>query len=201
MFNKNMRNGFSMYEIIIAIIVSSALSIAGLKEWNKYKYEENFNSFLEATVNILKNGVMNHSTGYTSGTGSPCSETTNYTGLTADRLISCVGWNNIQVGGVGVNSYIYDLMKGYNSNIDNRVCKLSFKEGISSNQYYFFIDCSELYYDNALRNRELAEELIENKIKTIFPTKYKTIYRNASSIDVDGGGSSDDGYILVLMEN
>jgi len=192
---------FTLIELIVVIMISAILGIWGIREYQQQKFEKEQQKFLSTLDEIMRNAVMNTTMGYVSGTGYPCSDSNDYEGITAKRTIDCVGWNNIKVDGAGTSSYIYDILRGYNTATDNKVCKIYFKEGSVNYKYYVFVDCSDINFDNQERNREYMEEKIESNIKTIFPTKYETIYRNANSIDDLISGNNKDGKIAILIKN
>ena len=192
------KRAFTLMEIVFVILSIGLLSyytLSGTRQNNFYAGINNLNNDI---ANILDNAVMNSTTGYVNATGGDCSNDNSYVNLTSKRAIDCIGWSSAYPhSGLGTSSYVYKLLKNYTTNGNG--CKLYLKEK-SSEEYYVYLDCSNINFAPATRSKKYTEDKVEYGINNHFSTIIEATYRNATSIDNTSGGNDHDGKISFLMK-
>jgi hypothetical protein len=200
---KKMKKGFTLLEIIFAIIVSTGIMYLGMTEWKKNDWLDSVNNFNQDLYNIIDKGVMNNVTGYINSTGGDCSTSTHYTDISAARVVDCNEWSSVYpyLGTKNTNgkdSYISKLLKNYTSNGVGCRLYIDDKDSIS---FYYYLDCSALNYDNgSTRYKKYIEEKILSYSKNKFSTLFQGADRLSTSIDNDTGGTDSDGKIRILIK-
>lgn len=200
MYKNKSRAGVTMIEIIFTLGAMATITIAGVNYSNDLKFESQRTSFFTRLDSILNNAVMDSTVGYLSGSDGNCSSSISYEGITADRVVNCVGWDNMSVSGIGENSYITNVFNGYSDDMSQGACVVKFRDDLIDNQYNIFIDCSNINYDNQERNRKYMEDLIVSHFYNKYSTIWKEVYLNASDVNNTIGGDSSDAKVRFLME-
>ena len=196
---KKIIKGFTLIEVLIALIISTLSGII----FYKYKLDQNYNEDIKQMNtkidSILNSAVMDTTKGYINGEGGDCSNDNTYKDLTAGRAIKCIGWEDKPYKLDGdeddaSDSNIYALLPTHTKNGEG--CRLYMKDK-SDDEYYFFVDCSSMNKD---RKKQLFESMIQYNIKSNFSTILEETYPNAISINNTTGGDETDGKIMFLMK-
>ena len=198
-----MKKAFTLFELIITILIASIITSLSYTYYAQNRWLSDVNKMNKNIFYLLDNGVMNTVTGYINGTGGDCSNNNDYTDLSAARMIDCVGYNGTYpYSGTkstdGTQSYLTNFLKNHTKNANG--CKL-YLDDKSSNEFYMFLDCSNINYDNG-SNR--AKKYIEQKVNAYMKINFSTIYQSAdtksTAINNNSGGTDDDGKIRILFK-
>ncbi len=200
-----MKRGFTFIEIIISIIISAMIGAYILFEKQKSDFTSNVSNFANNLVSMIESGVIDSTVGYANGSGNPCSDSNDYSKISAGKIKDCVGWNYTIKGTTndnGNDSYFTgaNFLRAYTN--DGEGCKVYFDEDNSNSQiFYIFVDCSTLNYDNGnKRYKKYVEDRINFLLKSKLSTIYQSTDKEATAIDNDTGGSDNDGKIRIKFK-
>ena len=200
-----MRQGFTLLELVFVLILLTLSSVYTFNYVRQQNFYRSINHTLNDISNILNNAVMDTVKGYVNGTGGDCSNGNNYVGLSAARVIDCIGWSNAYPykgtkSTNGSESYIVGFSKEYTTSDG---CHLYLdNNGLQSDQYYVFIDCSNINFSGNPNKRFTG--YVEDKINYIINKNFSTIVqrvdRDAVSLSDKNSGTDNDGKIGFLMK-
>ncbi len=200
---KKKKSAFTLIEIIITILLSSLIASLSYKYYQQNRWFGALNVLDKNILFLLNNGVMDTAIGYVNGTGGDCSSGNNYIDISAGRMIDCVGYgSSFPYGGTkntnGSSSYVKIPLSDYMPT--GETCKM-YLDDKSSDEYYMYIDCSAVNYDEGSSR---AKKTIENKINAYLRKNLVTIYQsvnfNATSVTNPNGGNSSDGKLRILFK-
>lgn len=201
--NPNMKGGFSLLEIAFSIILMVVVLSLSMIEWNKNDWYSSVNKMNKDIYTILDKGVMNNVTGYINSSGGDCSTSAHYNNISAGKVIDCNEWDKVfpydgTKSDDGTESYVHKLLKTYTDGGEG--CKL-YIDDLSSDSFYYFIDCSNLNYDGgASRYKTYIEEKILSFAKESFSILFQGVDRESIGIDNDTGGTISDGMLRILIK-
>lgn len=198
-----MKKAMTLLEITMAVIAASVIMYLSAQSYKSTDWLNSVNKLTDDIVNILDKGVMNNVTGYINSSGDPCSNSFHYTDISAARVVECNNWNNVfpyegTNTKIGKDSYITKLLKNHTANGDG--CKMYIDDKDSSS-FYFFVDCSNLNYDNGSQKyKKYVEQKILSKTKDSFSTLFQSADLLSTAIDNNTGGTEYDGRIRILIK-
>lgn len=190
-----MKKAFSLVELVIVLLITSAIAVIALKA--KFYTDERlaFNVTMEDIVGVLDYGVFSPQTGYMSGMGGDCSTGINVNNISVTRVVKCADLNssfNITSSGDeldGENSYFTFMEKFSDS---GKGCQFSFDE-MSANEFYIFMDCD-------IKKNERVENYFATSIKKAFPESFMGVDFESISLSTNTGGTKEDGMVRVLIK-
>ncbi len=202
-YYKSHKRAFTMLELIFTIIATGIIMSLSYRYYSQYRWVQAVDKLDKNVYFFANSGVMNTTTGYINATGGNCSSDNSYKNLSAGRMLKCTGYSSAYpVGGVssddGTKSWVTNLLKAYMPS--NKTCKLYFMEK-SSNEYYMFLDCSDLDYEGgSSRAKEFLEQKVNSYIKSNLPTIYQSVNFDSTAINNSTGGNDHDGMLRILMK-
>ncbi len=204
---KKTKRAFTLIEIIISIILAALIGAYVLVGKQKSDFTSAVSDFANNLVSMIESGVIDSTVGYANGSGDPCSNSHDYKDITSARIKGCVGWNyEVNDDDTSNTDGTYSYFKGLNFlgayTDDGEGCKVYFDEDSSDSKiFYLFVDCSTLNYDGGnSRYKKYIEDRVDFVIKTKLSTIYQDTDRDATAINNDTGGSSDDGKIRIKLK-
>lgn len=198
-----MKKAFTLFEIIVTILIITVIASLSYSYIKQNKWQSDVNIIDKNIFFLLDKGVMNTTTGYINGTGGDCSNNNDYTDLSAARMVDCADYNRTYPylgtkSTDGTESYLTNFLKNYTSNADG--CKLYLNDK-STNEFYMFLDCSNINYENgSSRIKKYLEQKVDSYMKINFSTIYQSSDTQSTAIDNDSGGTNDDGKIRILFK-
>jgi prepilin-type N-terminal cleavage/methylation domain-containing protein len=208
------RKAFTLVEIIIALVIASVIATYVMQQKNKNAFYDDINDFLNTIEGIINVGITDSVVGYPRGDGdstNACGDSTDYTSITASRVVNCAGWTSkFDIEGTntsflelnGARNYIEgtNLFAQYTD--DGAGCKIYIDEdGSDKTIFIIYIDCSNVNYGQQDRYKKLVEERIASFIQTKYSLKVDTMVRDATSLTSTVGGEEDDGKLRFSIKN
>lgn len=199
--NKN-KKAFTLIEIIMSIAIVSIIASLGYIYKKQSDFYSAVNDMNQKLFYIIDAGTMNTITGYINATGGDCSNTYEYTDLSAGRMIDCNDWNSIYpYSGTkstdGTESYIVSFLKEYMPSGSG--CNLYLDEK-DTDEFYMFLDCSNINFDSDNRRKKFIEQKVLSYMKDNFSTIYQSVDMQSTAVDNDSSGTDEDGKIRILFK-
>ena len=196
-----MKKAFTMMELVMVLITSTVLTSYGWQTWKNEQWYSSVNEMNENIAKILDKAVMDTTTGYINASGGDCSSSFEYTDISAARAIDCIDWSQtFPYDGTkstnGTESYIKGFLKTYSSSLDG--CKL-YIDDKSTNEYYIYLDCSNLSYGNDAQ-KKFVEQKLSSYLKSNFSTIYQSTDFSSTGITNNSGGNDKDGKVRLLFK-
>jgi UDP-galactopyranose mutase len=197
-----MKKGFTLLDIVMSIIVASLITAFMMKDYSHNQWLTSVNKMNDEIINIVDNGVMNSQSGYINQSGGDCSSDLTYTNISAGRVVECNSWSGAYPylgtkNTLGTDSYI-TLMKEYTANAVG--CRL-YIDDASTESFYLYLDCSAVNYQYGdAPIKAYVEQKFLSNVKNKFSTIYQSVDLNATSVNLNSGGTIYDGKIRVLLK-
>ena len=200
---KSNKQAFTMIELIFTIIATAIIMALTYNYYSQNRWVQAVDKLSKNIYFLANKGVMNTTIGYINATGGDCSSDNSYTNLTAGRMLDCTGYSSaFPVGGVKSNnatqSWVTNLLVQYMPS--GKTCKLYFADK-SSNEYYIFLNCSNLDYEGGSnRAKKFLEQKVNSYIKSNLSTIYQSVDFDSTAINNNTGGNDHDGMLRILMK-
>jgi prepilin-type N-terminal cleavage/methylation domain-containing protein len=188
---KNIKQAFTLIEIIIALTIAAMASMYILKSISQNDFNNDVVKFQAALKNIIDDGILSE-VGYASGADGNCSSDYDFTNLTTQRLVDCLDWNKtIYSNANGFTSR--DLMGNYNN------CFFDTQVAVgNSRQFDFYVDCSNVDFND--RSPAYLEDATQFVLEQEFQDIHIKTFPDAVGTTSTTGGTDSDGKIRVLFE-
>ena len=200
------RKGFTLMEIIIAIIISIMIGVYTMKTQAKNDFHAEVTKFLGTLNQVVQLGATGPLSYSSDDNGTNCSTTSDFEGITAARLNSCKGWN-FEVDGIDTATTELDGVKNYlngreflrSHSTTTNGCHIYLNEDtVTTNHFLLFVDCSSVSYggDN-VRYLKYIEERVNASIQDLGTVYFVSVYRDSEAIKekATGGGTDSDGMV------
>jgi len=189
------REGFTIIELIIAIVLIGFFSIGAMKAMAERNKKEQIEKMYQEIIEIIDNAVYNPIKGYVSDKGGSCSANYDTRNITVARVRACAGLNTPSVEGVDPldpeDSYFSYL--GFISD-EAAGCRIYFAP---SGDYALriFADCS---YVNESAGE--IEQGLASYLRDKMGPAFKFVYGEALDLATTVGGTHADGKVLIEVQ-
>lgn len=209
------KKGFTLIEIILALIIASIASAYVIKTIVAQDFQEELVNFQDNLKVIIEEGIASPN-GYVSGGGTPCSPNSvyDYTNLTTTNLHTCLNqgesWGGLLLTTTTpayLTSSTSGFMNGYggfgSGALANMACGIeTVQNPFDARGFYVLVDCSRIA-PLALSERTEADKRrlaqIEEAIEFLFVRRLDYMFvsssRTAVLLSGTGSGTNDDGIV------
>lgn len=205
------KKGFTLIEIVLALIVASIASVYVIQSLMKQDFKEELVNLQDNVQYLIENGIVSPM-GYASGGGGECSTSLDYNGLTTTRLFNCLqigdGWRDLNLTS-NLSPFIVDrnYMQSYGgfdttTGLTTMGCGIRVSVGANNNDFFVLVDCSRvaplaLSEQDDTDRRRLKQ--IEEAVEFVFSRKLEHLFvssrREVTLVTGLGDGNDEDGIV------